>query len=530
MEQMYTEGLVPTELTATMETNMLQIRLTLIRLTTQGNRIPIEEVKTQVYALREENDALIEIYTSKTLSDTEQSLLNRYDIQLANYRRAQDACLKQVEANDAQGIILAYSELTRTGDAVQDTLHQLVLEIMERNNALRSSNSQTAATIRTLFILVASISILLCFIFIGAFGLNLNKGIRKIHQFSMAFGKGDLTQTLTLKTKDELGDLAQSLNQAVTNTSTLLKQIDEYSSELGASCQEISATSEEILAQMQTIDQSTVHIAEGSGQTSSALGDVSLSTKAVSSICSDLSEKVVEGNGASLEIKERASQMKSQTSTSIETSHSLYSEKRAAILAALKEGEVVKEIEVMATVISSIAAQTNLLALNAAIEAARAGEAGKGFAVVADEVRTLAEQSAKTVGQIQQITKAVYEAFHKVSQNTNEVLGFIENTVIKDYELFLQTGKQYEKDALYVRNLIENFASSTEEISSAIGQITLAIESVSATSQEQTATSLEIAHNVTEATTAIEDISLVAGAQAELAESLDSLMQTFKLI
>ena len=207
----------------------------------------------------------------------------------------------------------------------------------------------------------------------------------------------------------------------------------------------------------------------------------------------------------------------------------IYQEKQARILKAIEEGKVVEEIVKMAGAISAIAGQTNLLALNAAIEAARAGEQGRGFAVVAEEVRKLAEQSAQTVNSIQTVIKQVQDAFGNLSVNANDILNFINDKVTADYEVLVNTGIQYQKDAEDIGNLVEEFAASTEEVTASIEQVNKAIESVTSAIQQATTGSQEISTSVTETAAAIEEVAKAAQNQSRLAEQLNILVQKFQL-
>jgi methyl-accepting chemotaxis protein len=351
--------------------------------------------------------------------------------------------------------------------------------------------------------------------------------LKKCVNLAKTIANGDLTKQVDINSKDELGVLAVALNKAVENTQNLIKEIAINSTDMSASSQELSATTEEVLAQMQNISTSTQGISQGMEDNSASLEEINASSQDVSTTSDKLVEKATKGNVSALEILTRAETMRKNAEESKQDALTLYQQKQNRIVQAIEDGKVVEEIETMADGIAQISHQINLLALNAAIEAARAGESGRGFAVVAEEVRKLAEASSRTVTDIQKIIKQVFSAFDNLSINAREILQFIDEKVYKDYEALVSTGIQYKDDAVYIGNLTADFKDSANNIANIIEQVGTAIESVSATSEETTASVHVITDNTSQIADAIEEVSKVAQSQAELAEKLNILIQRF---
>lgn len=347
-------------------------------------------------------------------------------------------------------------------------------------------------------------------------------GIRKITE-------GDLTSRVDVKSNDEIGEIANAFNDMTKNLQNLIEKISTNSQNVSASGEELAATISEVNKQIQTINAGTQEIAAAMEETSASTEEMNSSGSIIKNAVVNLNQKSMDGTASSIEIKNRALNMKEESEQSKNKAVAIYKEKQLSILKAIEQGKVVEEINSMASIIGNIAEQTNLLALNASIEAARAGEQGKGFAVVAGEVGKLADQSAQTVSNIQKIVGEVKNAFENISQNATGVLDFIDKNVLLDYNQMIERANLSLKDSENLAELITDFSKNIGEVSTSVEQLIKSIESVSTVVEEVAANASEIAGTINDTKSATDNVAQVADDQANLAQELNSMINQFKV-
>ncbi len=367
-----------------------------------------------------------------------------------------------------------------------------------------------------------------------SFGIYLFNSIRKstysINRsiLEIAQAGGDLTRRVKIRSKDEFAEIATNTNILIESIANLVRRVSLLSENVSASGQQLMASSDDTAVTIQSIADSTGEIAAGSEQTMESMAVAINKMNSLEEATRYLNEDAQTVKKATDQMAEAAK--KGADSVQHSSNVMLTIEETMATTSQTVETLGMRSYEITSIIktITTIAEQTNLLALNAAIEAARAGEHGKGFAVVADEVRKLAEQSQNAAKEVTNIVTSIQQEVVSIVKQNHEGV----ESVIKGVEVANETN-----------NSLEQIMRQTEETITVIDKMVRQIEQTLIFSQEVAASFVEvtqIAENTAantetsaaaaqEGSAAMEEINASAVELSNQADELRKVVNEFKL-
>ena len=315
--------------------------------------------------------------------------------------------------------------------------------------------------------------------------------------------------------RDQLRDIVGRIKDAADRITEDVDALFDTTKDVSSMCSDNSATTEELAAAMQEASASTDTInsnLEGMHDDAVSIDDLTKN-----------------GTTMSDEVMVRAEELRNTTQAASNKTKNIYEDVRVKSDEAIESSKAVDKINALTETIMSISSQTSLLALNASIEAARAGEAGKGFAVVASEIGNLANQTSEAVADIDNIVGEVHSAVNMMSDCLQQMSGFLEETVLADYDNFEKVSEQYHDDADMFKNSMLEINSGMGHLTNSIDAIVKAVSDISVTVGESAHGVSEVADKTTDIVSGSNNISEKVTDCEDYVHMLDSIVEMFKV-
>lgn len=314
------------------------------------------------------------------------------------------------------------------------------------------------------------------------FQFNIIRPIKKssgeLHQMieKIDENKGDLNARISTRTRSELSILVGGMNDFLETLQNIINKVSDGTKALAQSNDQIvtmvktantnitesSAALEELAANMENISSTSDSI-------QNTIGGVKAQVDVLWEEANQGSEKAVKVSDDAQAMKKHIVEVKSLTVNKV-------GEMTELLNRSIQNCEKVTKIDTLSETIMNIANETTLLSLNASIEAARAGEAGRGFAVVANQINSLSDNSQKTAKDIQHINQEVVNTVQELAANTSEVLEYINNNILKDYDQFVEAMDEYVNNMEDFYAILQNFSNSSKGLNDSMGNIINSVE------------------------------------------------------
>lgn len=416
-----------------------------------------------------------------------------YDALVSNYEgmKYELANLMAYSANNDNeaAYALANGKIADYSSAMQESIAAIRTNVSENADVAKEQlaavyrTSIAASTASIIISVAALLATLICvFRLVIIPLLKTQKEITNIIE-DIDKREGDLTRRVSVHANQEVAAVGNGINvfmdklqdifKVIVNNSTRMESVvgevrdsvvtsNGSVSDLSALTEELSATMEEMSANASLINTNTESVKQEVDQ---------------------IAERTSEINAYTREMKEHADSMEASARENMESTGAKVNEILTVLNQAIEDSKSVNQVNSLTDDILNIASQTNLLALNASIEAARAGEAGRGFSVVATEISQLAAASQEAANRIQQINRVVTEAVGNLTEHSNGLVQYMNDSILPEFETFVDAGSAYREKATYIETSMGDFTEKTDvlkktmtEIADSINTIAHAIE------------------------------------------------------
>ena len=487
-----------------------------------------DENRGKLLGYAEELDNNILALKNLVMSDTMGNYTQEADSYNTDFNNLMEELLVAVDNGDISAATALITTELQEANVGLLTVATKMGEFQEEQLALiKEETEDSIGSSRNTSIIILIVSLLISGFLIVYVRRAITTPLNKVNDAVHVIANGDLTQQdISYKSRDEIGQLAKAFNEMKASLRGLIKNVQANTVQLSAAAEELSASTEEISATTEDVTQQvamTADAAQGSARAANesalAMEETAQGVQRIAEASQTLHTSSLEAsntaaNGA--DIIEHAKKQMDVISGSTTVVYDLVQ----------KLAKQTEEIEHITKVITGITDQTNLLALNAAIEAARAGEHGKGFAVVADEVRKLAEESKKSANSIVALTDEIKADTENVERAVGSSLVSVEDGV----GVISKAGESFHAIVSAVDTMtsqIQEISATSEQLSASAEQVTASVNEISGGAQSAAGNIDMIAAAMEEQAATMQEVSSVAMSLNESAQDLQAEIQRF---
>ncbi len=445
----------------------------------------------------------------KLLLDSGQKDLARNITDVSGIIRKAGVSIRKIEATKI-GVIRSNLAMQKALESAQGISREQAQKSEEQVKSIGENQQQILTGVRRavdnatllsyVMIAVSAAVILISFVISLRIIASITRPLAHAKLVTAEIAAGNLTRRIQTGSRDEIGDICDSINNIVVNLHEVLSRVSQNTAQVASASTELSCAAEQMAAGAAQVAGQAATVATASEEMAATSNEIALS-------CTQAAEGSKQANNAA----ETGADVVKET---VQGMNQIAEQVRASAVTVDDLGKKSEQIGAIVNTINDIADQTNLLALNAAIEAARAGEQGRGFAVVADEVRALAQRTSSATREIGEMIKAV-------QQQTRGAIGAMQSGVTRVEAGTVEAAKS---------------GAALEEILQQIGSVTVQVNQIATAAEEQTATTVEISNNIQNINEVVQDTAKNAQESAasaallsRLAEEQQKLVGQFKL-
>jgi len=507
------------------------------------NATSLQGLILRSYVLRQSDEDLQNIETQQTIIQSTideikpmfviPEMVKEIEIveeQLTLYSKYVDEVIFYVDSgNEDQAHKVLFEKAVPANENIQQSVANIINFQTAQMDEASTEATVTADKSSILLITTSIIGIIIAIALAIFITRSITVPLRRLTTAANIIAEGDLREeNVVVKTKDEIFELAQAFNTMKENLSSLISRVSLNVSSSTAASEQLASSTDEVTLASNDIAKRMETVALNSTQIASIGNDCAIATNQTAEGINRIAEAALSLNTQALGMQDKAADGKNALQTTEKQmtviQKSSYDTKEKIHQLSIQSAE----IESITKVITDITEQTNLLALNAAIEAARAGEHGKGFAVVADEVRKLAEESKLSASKIVDLTTNIQKDTKEVEESVNVTVQNVDQGVT-----YLQTAHSSFNDIYdaitHMTANIQDVSASSEEISSSTEEVAASVNEMANSSSTTAEHSNQVLAFVEEQSATMQEINAVAKSLSEGAMNLQEEVQKFKI-